>query len=103
MLAITDKGSDPADFENGDNPSSSSAFPNNSRTGPTDVDFDEIELSPRHQLTMIVHLVASSDKLDILTSSVSIGTRRPYRSSWKLRAQFCWLRRMSPWLQTDII
>ena len=36
-------------------------------------------------------------------SSISIGTRKSYQSSWKMRAQFPRLRKIPPWFHTDTI
>ena len=66
-------------------------------------DFIELELSPQRQLNAIANQVTSHDKLDIVMSSVASGTQKSYQSSWKMRSQFRWCRRSSPWLQTDSI
>ena len=73
------------------------------RNGSNGVYFNECEPSPRNQLDAVVNQAPSYDKLEILTSSIAIGSRKSYQSSWEMWTRFFWLRKISPWRHTDSI
>ena len=73
------------------------------RAGSANNDFGEMDLSPKNQLNAIVHQVTSRGKLEIFTSSVASAKEKSYQSSWRMRPQCFWFRRIAHWFDTDSI